>query len=171
MTITNLGRIRPVPKGVWASNTSYKELDIVSHNGSSYIRTISGVGTTVPSLDLAHWELLAEKGLKGDTGTTYRIKTFNWIGKLNSKPGKVKWYPEANVIITSLHCQVSNVSTSPISVKVNSNGIFLASITLEPNNFTSYLGDLSFAVSTSDYLTVDVDAISGSDLSLVLNYQ
>ena len=69
MTITNLGRIRPVPKGVWVSDTNYKELDVVSHNGSSYIRKVAGVGATTPNLDATNWDLLTEKGIKGDTGS------------------------------------------------------------------------------------------------------
>lgn len=71
MATTNLGRVRPVPKGAWSSGTAYKILDIVSYGGGSYICLADVTSSTTPNSDSAHWLNLAQKGdtgAKGDTG-------------------------------------------------------------------------------------------------------
>jgi hypothetical protein len=53
------------PRGAWDVGTSYVVLDVVSHEGSSYVAIYNTLGSEPPS---ANWLLLAEKGDKGDQG-------------------------------------------------------------------------------------------------------
>lgn len=69
MSELNLGRIRMVPKGAWSASDAYKMLDIVTSNGSSYVCIADAVAGTLLS-DTTHWQLVAEKGAKGDKGDT-----------------------------------------------------------------------------------------------------
>ena len=57
--------------GVWDSMMVYFPLDIVSYNGSSYIRVTSPTGSapfTPPDIDTTNWNLIVEKGATGPTG-------------------------------------------------------------------------------------------------------
>ena len=67
-TTTNLGRVRIVPKGAWASGTAYKILDLVTYGGGSYLCIADVTSSTTPNSDTSHWQLIASKGDKGDQG-------------------------------------------------------------------------------------------------------
>lgn len=66
MTTSNLGRISIVPKGNWAAGT-YKALDLVRYNGSSYLA--KGTTTALPT-DTSAWALVVSDGAVGATGNT-----------------------------------------------------------------------------------------------------
>lgn len=67
MPNTVLGRVKPIPKGEWSNSTAYTELDIVSHDGSSYI-ALQDVPSGTALSNTSYWECIVEKGDKGDTG-------------------------------------------------------------------------------------------------------
>lgn len=69
MSELNLGRIRMVPKGAWSASAAYKMLDTVTSDGSSYVCIADAVAGTLLS-DTTKWQLVAEKGAKGDKGDT-----------------------------------------------------------------------------------------------------
>ena len=59
----NLGRIRPVSRGVWLQTNSYVFLDFVTSEDSSYLCTkIEGVPSGISITDTIYWTLLAGKG-------------------------------------------------------------------------------------------------------------
>src|SRR5690606_37185132 len=62
----NLGRVRLVFKGAYNSGNAYRELDVVTDDGSSYVSLIDN--NEQPLTDTAAWEVLALKGDKGDEG-------------------------------------------------------------------------------------------------------
>lgn len=61
-----LGKVTVTPKGAYDSSFSYRRLDIVSENGSSYIALVDNKGKSVTNTEI--WMLIAHKGDKGDTG-------------------------------------------------------------------------------------------------------
>lgn len=72
MANTVLGKVSCTPKGDYNEATAYVVLDIVAHDGGSYMALQSVQGVT-PSNDGVNWMRLAapgEKGDKGDTGDT-----------------------------------------------------------------------------------------------------
>jgi len=65
--ITDLGRVSLVPRGAYDAAAVYRRLDIVEHEGSSYLVLVDGVSGVEPAEGPAYM-LVAEKGGKGDTG-------------------------------------------------------------------------------------------------------
>ncbi len=65
-----MARMGFVPKGDYHPATEYKHGDWVSANGGSYGYIWPEPSTGVPLSDTTHWQQIAEKGDKGDTGTT-----------------------------------------------------------------------------------------------------
>ena len=59
--IFDLGKIYPVYKGEWTSNTQYEVLDIVYHNGSSYIAKQNNIHEN-PDGNPSVWGILALRG-------------------------------------------------------------------------------------------------------------
>ena len=67
MTTTNLGRIAVVPKGTWTAGT-YKALDLVRYQGSSYIA--KGTTTALPTVT-TDWDLIVGDGVSLYTWIKY----------------------------------------------------------------------------------------------------
>lgn len=66
-TSTRLGRVSLVPRGAYEDSAVYNRLDIVEHEGSSYLVLADGVTGVTPAAG-PEYMLVAEKGGKGDTG-------------------------------------------------------------------------------------------------------
>ena len=64
-----LGRVSLVPRGAYDAAAVYKKLDVVEHEGSSYLVLADGTTGVTPE-DGGAYMLLAEKGEKGDKGDT-----------------------------------------------------------------------------------------------------
>ena len=67
-TIKNLGIVSPVPMGEWVSGIIYQKLNIVRHNGASYLAkqptaTEPGVSSSWES----YWQLIAKDGIGGSS--------------------------------------------------------------------------------------------------------
>ena len=60
----NLGKVAPVGKKAWSVNVVYDVLDIVRHDGRSYLSLHEENGAVNPATDSleTHWMLLAERG-------------------------------------------------------------------------------------------------------------
>ncbi len=56
------------PRGNWNRSTRYEPLDIVTHQGSSYVAVTANI-LNRPSTRSKVWQLLAAKGSKGDRGS------------------------------------------------------------------------------------------------------
>lgn len=63
----SLGKVSVVVKGTWNNAATYERLDIVKHNGGSYI-AIQDVPIGRPVTDTDYWMALADKGDTGDDG-------------------------------------------------------------------------------------------------------
>ena len=68
MATTNLGAVGISAGGVYDSETVYKKYKVVSANGGSYMYINPTPAAGVPVTDTSHWQQIAEKGDKGDTG-------------------------------------------------------------------------------------------------------
>ena len=67
--MANLGRVGIVPKGAYSAAAEYRKLDLVTDGGETYLY-VSDTATTGTALTDPKWLKIAEKGDKGDTGTT-----------------------------------------------------------------------------------------------------
>ena len=66
---TILGKVGFTPKGAYSAETGYQRLDVVSHEGSSYIVLKDGIKGITPTDDNVNYMLVASKGEKGDAFT------------------------------------------------------------------------------------------------------
>lgn len=64
-----LGKVSIVGKGTWSNALAYDKLDVVKHNGGSYI-ALQNVPAGTLITDTAYWMSIVDKGEKGDTGST-----------------------------------------------------------------------------------------------------
>lgn len=67
-TTKNLGIVSPVPMGEWVSGIIYQKLNIVRHNGASYLAkqptaTEPGVSSSWES----YWQLIVKDGIGGNS--------------------------------------------------------------------------------------------------------
>ena len=63
----NLGKVALTPRGAYSSTTTYEKLDVITHNGSSYIVLQSCTGQTPPNA--TYYQAIASKGDTGASGT------------------------------------------------------------------------------------------------------
>ena len=66
MATENLGRVALKYKGEYSSEITYKVLDVVSYEGSSYVAIKETTGN-LPT-NTTYWGQMAQKGAKGDAG-------------------------------------------------------------------------------------------------------
>ena len=79
-----IGRVSVVPKGVFDSSTTYSRLDIVSHDGSSYIaKKDVPVGTSL--IDTTYWLQIAAKGSNADI-QTITTAVEDWLSENITQP-------------------------------------------------------------------------------------
>ena len=64
---TDLGKVMTTPRGEYNEATQYHELDIVTHQGSSYLVLSDVIGVT-PTEGDEHYQVLAKKGDQGIQG-------------------------------------------------------------------------------------------------------
>ena len=67
--ITDLGRVIPIPKGNWDSTTTYKKLDYVLYNNSTYVSVTTINEPGILPTNTNYWKLFVAQGEKGDTGS------------------------------------------------------------------------------------------------------
>ena len=65
---TNLGRVQPLYKGEYNSNEIYEKLDNILYNGSTYVSLQYANMGHQPDQSASWWQLIAEKGEKGEPG-------------------------------------------------------------------------------------------------------
>jgi len=93
MATTNLGRVAIVPKGTWNASTTYKKLDLVTFEGSSYIALQNN--SNKPVSNTTYWQKIAQKGDQGIQGIQgIQGETGNGIAsiELTNTSGAVKTY-------------------------------------------------------------------------------
>ena len=67
---TSIGRVQPLYKGDYSTDTTYFRLDNVYHNGATWVCTAESVLDVTPNLNNPEWQLVSAKGDKGDQGVT-----------------------------------------------------------------------------------------------------
>lgn len=99
-------------------------------------------------------------------------KTLSMPGTLIVMNGTSRWYPHKNISITKI---IASFGTAPVGggvdIRIKKNNVSSQSI-FATSNYQSV--DVSIALTTSDYITVDIAQIgsttAGADLSLAFTY-
>lgn len=74
-----IGRVAIVPKGNWSSTEDYERLDLVKHNGGSYLAKLNNKNVEPSNSTTTTWLQIAEKGATGDPAATEDVEA--WLKK------------------------------------------------------------------------------------------
>lgn len=105
----------------------------------------------------------------GGAGGSYVIR-YSIVGALTAGTGTMRWYPDADITISSVYFSLGTAGTATIDILKNGTSIFSgAKPTVTAGNKSSVVA-VSVAVATTDYLTVAVLSAGGSDATVCVVY-
>ncbi len=103
-----------------------------------------------------------------DTTIVTSIAKLTYFGALAITVGDLRFYPDRNITLSKVYFSIGIAGSAAITIDVKKNGvsIFSGSVpTCTAGNFLSSVISVSTAITTADYLTVDISSVvSGSDL-------
>jgi len=103
------------------------------------------------------------------TKASMAIKTFNITGSFSGPvSGTFRYVPLSSVTITKVQLTNQSAVTGDLVIGLNKNGSQLTTYTLSSGNYTQTYTGQNYAITSSDYITVDVVSGSGANFSLVL---
>jgi hypothetical protein len=103
------------------------------------------------------------------TKASMAIKTFNITGSFSGPvSGTFRYVPLSSVTITKVQLTNESAVTGNLVIGLNKNGSQLTTYTLSSGNYTQTYTGQNYAITSSDYITVDVVSGSGANFSLVL---
>jgi hypothetical protein len=89
--------------------------------------------------------------------TTLYTKQLNYVGTVNPQIGTLRWYPDSNIVITSVFVNASTPpDTSNLQLDVKKNGTSFQTVTLDIGEYKSNAISLNQSLTPNDYITVDV---------------
>jgi len=126
----------------------------------------NGVGIEVTTFESA------ASGGGGSSSATY-AKTYYWKGGLTENVGSVRHYvPVTTGTINTINAYLATAGLTQSTAVVKKNGQAINTITFNANTTANLQTGLSIAVSSSDYLTVDItQSSSATDLYINFVYQ
>ena len=139
-------------------------------------KLVDDVTKTLPT-DISNIKTVNGQSIIGEgdlalTATALMTRTYNSVGLLSTKIGTSRWYPEKSISLKSAFFSVGTKSTSNIILNVNKNGTLLFSMTLAADTYkTTIKTNINTAILTTDFITIDIIATSGADLTLTITYQ
>ena len=179
---------------------SYKELlkiDSASPNGGldSVLRNVEDGDGKVSPLQLATGKIALQgkewPTTDGAVGTILQVSSdstkLEWVpmpnamqvttsffpGAIAAMTGTVRWYSGRAVTLKSVFMSISSAPTQNVSIDVKKNGLTIFSgnaPTIIAGQNTSAIVPLDIAMTSADYLTVDILAGNGSDMSVRIEY-
>ena len=129
MPNTVLGKVSCVPRGDYSASETYYALDIVGHEGGSYLAMKESTGVT-PSNDQVNWMQLSGPGLPGADGVTFTPSVseageISWTNdgeKENPEPVDIMGPPGAAAGFGTVTATADNTSSETPSVDVQASG-------------------------------------------------
>lgn len=91
-------------------------------------------------------------------------------GTLTSISSKAPWYPDRAVKVIGYYMVIGTKSTAPVAVTVKKNGSAESALVLPANTVKTAITDVNIDMTLDDYLTVDLSATSGKDLTVYFIY-
>ncbi len=138
------------------SDVAGKQATLVS---GTNIKTINGT-SLLGSGDLA---IVSQQ-------TEYVTASFPGTGAVTT--GKARWYPPANCTLVSIYASAGVAPTASAVFDMKKNGTSAGSATISSGQNKSAVGVLNVAMTTSDYLTVDISSITGGEaFTVVIGYE
>ena len=135
---------------------------------------------TQAALDTLQKEIATGPVMKTINGTSLlgtgnisvsKTATMNFAGNtLQSTVGIAPWSPIVNIHITSVYALIGLLSTDNITIATLINGVVVNTFILPTNTKKSNVIPLDLNLSTTDFLTVNILASSGENLSVTYTY-
>ena len=89
--------------------------------------------------------------------TTLYTKQLIYVGTVQPQAGTLRWYPDSNIVITSVFVNASDSpTTANLQLDVKKNGTSFQTVTLDIGEYKSNAISLSQSLTPNDYITVDV---------------
>lgn len=89
--------------------------------------------------------------------TTLYTKQLNYVGTVEPQVGTLRWYPDTNIVITSIFVNASEPpATSNLQLDVKKNGVSIQGVELDIGAYRSNAISLNQSLTPNDYITVDV---------------
>jgi hypothetical protein len=150
MATINLGRIKPVFKGAYASGTAYVVDDIVVYSDESYICIQAGTGQT-PSSATAYWTKMAAKGTDGTNVATTLTTQGDILYRDGSGLARLGYGTAGQVL------QTGGSGANPSWGTVSSDFVLLGTTT--PTTLSSAIAIDGYFSSTYDHYKVIINGI------------
>ena len=132
------------------------EVDTAIANNTPSFSTLTGKPSTLSGYGITDAYTKATLSFSGTT--------------LTNTTGVARWYPEKNATISAVYAIIATPSASDINIIIKKNNISATSFTLTANAYKTNLSHPTIALTTNDYLTVDIEATGGADLSIIFFY-
>lgn len=133
-------------------------------NGDYYQKAAGSWGSVLGNL----------KGPTGAAGGGLQSVQATFPGTLTTLVGNIRWYPRSNITLTNVFVSMGTAPSTGgavFNVRKNGTAIFSGSKpTVASGANTSGANAISVPLTTTDYLTVDVETASGGDATLRIDY-
>jgi hypothetical protein len=113
MPTTNLGRVRPIYRGLYSAATAYRPLDFVTFNGVTYFCIANTTGNA--PTNVAFWQALTAGGL-ADFGVTATAAQLNVLTGIPALSGNGSRFLRANAGATALEYRTPAQVRSDLSI-------------------------------------------------------
>jgi hypothetical protein len=103
--------------------------------------------------------------------STVSVSTLSFNGDtLANTTGTARWYPHIPVTVSSGYASIGTASTADITADIRVNGVSKGTIVLPANAHRSTNTTLNIPLLTTDFVTANITASDGQDLSINLIY-
>jgi hypothetical protein len=113
MPTTNLGRVRPIYRGLYSAATAYRPLDFVTFNGVTYFCIANTTGNA--PTNVAFWQALTAGGL-ADFGVTATAAQLNVLTGIPALSGNGSRFLRVNPDTTALEYRTPAQARSDLSI-------------------------------------------------------
>lgn len=165
---SNLGRIRPYPKGAYSAAVEYVYFDMVTNDGSTYlyINTTASTGTAIT--DTAYWQCLAQKGDTGAQG----IPGNDGTNGTNGIDGISRIFIRYSATANPTDADISTTPNEYIGIYTAADAAETAPTTASSYTWYKIKGEGSAATITIGTVTTGTPAVnnSGTSEAAVLNF-
>jgi hypothetical protein len=147
-------------------NPLYGEPNSLVAEGADIIKFVAGAGLSIStSATPAGKTVTINSTITGGNNT---IKTFNVLGDFGPIIGKAIFVPTTISVVTAVQMNVGQIVTQDLMVGLYRNGELLNFFTIPAGKFSAKYNGFSYTLTTNDYVTVNVVAGQGTNLSMAL---
>lgn len=135
--------------------------------GTDVIKFVAGAGLSISTSSTPSGKTVTINSTNTGGGNN-NIKTFNILGEFGPLIGKAIFIPSTISVVTAVQLNVGQIVTQDLMVGLYRNGELLNFFTIPTGKFSAKYNGFSYTITTNDYITVNVVAGQGVNLSMAL---